>query len=121
VLSNLLISQPECGILQTPISVWAIQVVLTDYPDQALVDNLVFNVDQNIELARRGAVCAMGYVWGQSVDPLLRALLPDTADPNARPHAFFDLILLSDLIFNHSQVQHPPFLFSRSFLRDDEI
>lgn len=44
------------------------------------------------------------------MDPVLRALLLDTAEPDARPHTPFDLILLSDLIFNHSQVQHPPFL-----------
>jgi len=34
----------------------------------------------------------MGYVWGQPVDPL-RALIPDTADPDARPHRFYALVL----------------------------
>jgi hypothetical protein len=70
---------------------------------------LVFNVEQNVEPARRGDVCVLGYVWGKPVDLLLRALWPlsDTADTDA-PRASFDLILLSDLIFNHSQVRHPP-------------
>jgi len=95
--------------------------IFADYPDQVLVENLVFNVERNIELVRRGAVSAMGYVWGQPVDPLLRALLPDAVDSGTHPHTFFDLILLLNLIFNHSQVQHPPFLFSRSFLRDSQI
>ncbi|KAI0284818.1 hypothetical protein BC826DRAFT_1093685 [Russula brevipes] len=53
------------------------KVVLTDYPDQALVDNLAHNIVQNVEPARRGAVCVLGYIWGHPVGPLLRALLPD--------------------------------------------
>ena len=68
---------------------------------------------------RRGTVCVMGYFWGQPVDPLLRALLLDPADPDVRPHTFFDLILHSNLIFNRSQVRHPPFLVSRAFSRGD--
>jgi nicotinamide N-methyltransferase len=72
---------------------------------------LVFNVEENVELARRGDVCVRGYVWGQPVDPLLRALSAETADAEA-PRASFDLILLSDLIFNHSQVRHHHHLLS---------
>ncbi|KAI9507651.1 nicotinamide N-methyltransferase [Russula earlei] len=107
------------------------KVVLTDYPDQALLDNLAHNVDRNVEPARRAATCVRGYVWGGPVDPLLGLLAPpqsDTgggasaaadgarrADADAEENAdggargggggvpSFDLILLSDLIFNHSQ------------------
>ncbi|KAH9979473.1 hypothetical protein BGW80DRAFT_1435008 [Lactifluus volemus] len=50
-------------------------VVLTDYPDQALIENMAYNVAQNIE--------------------------PALAHGGGR--GGFDLILLSDLIFNHSQ------------------
>lgn len=64
-------------------------------------------------------MCVIGYVWGKPVDPLLRALWPlsDDVDADAdadrdAPRASFDLILLSDLIFNHSQVRHPHFHFS---------
>ena len=96
-------------------------MVLTDYPDKALLDNLAYNVDQNVLPPRRAAVHVLGYVWGSSVDPLLAAaLLQDTetetesnadADADAVPVTGpdtrnFDLILLSDLIFNHSQVRH---------------
>jgi nicotinamide N-methyltransferase len=92
-------------------------VVLTDYPDKALLDNLAYNVEQNVQPPPRqggrgrGGVGVLGYVWGSPVDPLLAALPPDTADTNrddddASPVARFDLILLSDLIFNHSQVRH---------------
>jgi hypothetical protein len=75
---------------------------------------LVFNVEENVEPARRGDVCVLGYVWGQPVDSLLRALSLegiDIADAEA-PRASFDLILLSDLIFNHSQVRHHHHLLS---------
>jgi EEF1A N-terminal glycine/lysine methyltransferase len=85
----------------------------------ALLDNLAYNVDQNVLPPRRAAVHVLGYVWGSSVDPLLAAaLLQDTAtesnaDADADAAAVagpdtnnFDLILLSDLIFNHSQVRH---------------
>src|SRR5712671_5258672 len=93
-----------------------VKVVLTDYPDQALIDNLVYNVAQNVEPARRGAVCVLGYVWGHPLEPLLGVLDDrDDRDDVRQPgtststssFSFFDLILLSDLIFNHSQVLSP--------------
>ena len=86
-----------------------------DYPDRALVENMAYNVAQNVEPAaaqqqrwRDGAVGVMGYVWGHPVEPLL-AMLED-ADTEAERGAggkAFDLIILSDLIFNHSQVHVP--------------
>ncbi|KAI0269540.1 putative methyltransferase-domain-containing protein [Russula aff. rugulosa BPL654] len=80
------------------------KVVLTDYPDKALLDNLAYNVDQNVLPPRRAAVHVVGYVWGSSVDPLLAAAPLQDTEPIAGPDTRnFDLILLSDLIFNHSQ------------------
>ena len=98
-------------------------MVLTDYPDKALLDNLTYNVDRNVQPPRRAAVRVMGYLWGSSVDPLLAALLQDSATATESDASAadlldekdsFDLIILSDLIFNHSQVRlssfiiHPP-------------
>jgi nicotinamide N-methyltransferase len=40
-----------------------------------------------------------GYVWGRPVEPLLDALQGSSSEPTSG----FDLIILSDLIFNHSQ------------------
>ncbi|KAI0634978.1 putative methyltransferase-domain-containing protein [Trametes polyzona] len=71
-------------------------VVLTDYPDAALVDNISHNVRENIPESQRSGVYVEGYIWGHPVEPLL-ALLPDSEEKA------FDLIILSDLIFNHSQ------------------
>ena len=104
-------------------------MILTDYPDKVLLDNLTYNVDQNVQPPRRdAAVRVLGYVWGSSVDPLLAALLQqDTATESDAEHTAagsdmrkFDLILLSDLIFNHSQVRQPFHLpsFPSTFLHE---
>ena len=54
--------------------------------------------------------CVLGYVWGSPVDQLLAALQDIATQANVKVDAGrgmrFDLILLSDLIFNHSQVRH---------------
>jgi len=87
--------------------------VLTDYTDTVLLENLQHNVDLNLAYSPGSKVfvkvffsltylSAMlfdedkGYVWGKPVTHLLE-LLPDQ-------NAGFDVILMSDLVFNHSQV-----------------
>ncbi|KAI0296727.1 hypothetical protein B0F90DRAFT_1636115 [Multifurca ochricompacta] len=96
------------------------KVVLTDYPDKALVDNMIHNVERNVEPERRDSIHVLGYIWGRPVEPLLLAageLVKDTdtvtpgsesglgsgSGSGAGAGGGFDLILLSDLIFNHSQ------------------
>ncbi|KAK0448346.1 nicotinamide N-methyltransferase [Desarmillaria tabescens] len=53
-----------------------------------------FNVDKNVLPSRRHHVSVQGFIWGTSVQPLLSSL----SNTNG-----FNLIILSDLIFNHSQ------------------
>ncbi|KAF8737665.1 hypothetical protein AX14_012539 [Amanita brunnescens Koide BX004] len=77
------------------------KVVLTDYPDAELLENLRYNVQANVPDTLRDLVDVEGYIWGQQVSPLLD-LLPDSAVQSGKG---FDLIILSDLIFNHSQVR----------------
>jgi len=72
-------------------------VVLTDYPDATLLENLECNVQKNVSPDLRQRVHVKGYIWGQAVDPLLQLLRTSTHSGS------FDLIILSDLIFNHSQ------------------
>lgn len=93
----------------------AARVVVTDYPDQALLDNLRHNVVENQRIRTTttttmtttarplealpdltSVVAVEGHVWGKSPNPVL-GHLPDPG------HDKFNLILLSDLIFNHSQ------------------
>ncbi|EKM56865.1 uncharacterized protein PHACADRAFT_93033 [Phanerochaete carnosa HHB-10118-sp] len=71
-------------------------VILTDYPDEPLLDNLKHNVKRNIPETNNN-VEVMGYTWGQSLEPIFEAQQRMT---NVRG---FDLIIMSDLIFNHSQ------------------
>ncbi|GBE87585.1 Protein N-terminal and lysine N-methyltransferase EFM7 [Sparassis crispa] len=72
-------------------------VVLTDYPDTALLENLAYNVQNNVPSELLQRVHVKGYIWGHSVDPLL-----NWREGPSRSEGF-DLIIMSDLIFNHSQ------------------
>jgi nicotinamide N-methyltransferase len=69
----------------------ASKVVVTDYPDKELIDNIQFNVDHN------GApnVIVDGYIWGTNTDRL-KSYLPTGKST-------YDVLILSDLVFNHSQ------------------
>lgn len=71
------------------------RVVSTDYPDPDLMQNLAHNLTQNGCVSPR--TVAQGYIWGSDVAPLL-----------AHAQDGFDLILMSDLIFNHQA--HPALL-----------
>ncbi|KAJ3494154.1 hypothetical protein NLJ89_g10867 [Agrocybe chaxingu] len=75
----------------------AAKVVVTDYPDKSLVDNMKHNVSENVKEDFIGRVDVQGYIWGHAVGPLLDALPTDS-----KSHKFH-LVILSDLIFNHSQ------------------
>ncbi|CED83049.1 Predicted methyltransferase [Phaffia rhodozyma] len=70
------------------------KTVITDYPDKALMDNISFNVEANVPLPFRENVHVLGHTWGTEVDSLL-ACLPEGEK--------FDTLILSDLVFNHTQ------------------
>ena len=70
------------------------RVVVTDYPDADLIENLSYNIDASGLSAGPGQkTVAQGYLWGASVKSLL-AHIPD-------PSHGFDTLLLADLLFNH--------------------
>ena len=72
-------------------------VVVTDYPDAELIDNIAQNIATCALLPPQpatAAVVAEGYLWGSSAEKLTAHL------PSAR-HGF-DILLLADLLFNHS-------------------
>lgn len=71
----------------------ASQVIVTDYPDRALIDTLRVNLDRNVHGERRKRIQELGFLWGDSVEPLL------AANVNKK----FDVIILCDLLFNHSE------------------
>ncbi|KAF2087267.1 hypothetical protein K490DRAFT_42326 [Saccharata proteae CBS 121410] len=82
-------------------------VVVTDYPDADLIENLEFNVkscckkrleEESGEEGRR--IVARGYLWGADPTPLLSFL---HTPPQSSPTPGFDTLILADLLFNHSE------------------
>lgn len=71
------------------------KVVVTDYPDPDLINNLAENITTCSLLQQPAStIAAEGYLWGSSTKSILAHLPP----PNQR----FDVLLLADLLFNHS-------------------
>ncbi|KAL9111820.1 MAG: hypothetical protein Q9227_003879 [Pyrenula ochraceoflavens] len=68
-------------------------VAVTDYPDLALIENLMLNVS-SCSTPSSSSVSVQGFLWGDSPDKLLART--DSA-------AGFDLLILADLLFNHSE------------------
>ncbi|KAI0350896.1 hypothetical protein OH77DRAFT_1430517 [Trametes cingulata] len=69
-------------------------VVITDYPDDVIMKNLLGNVQRNRpHFNDQCTVHACGYEWGQDVGPLLN--IAETHAPNDRG---FDVVIMSDLL-----------------------
>jgi nicotinamide N-methyltransferase len=83
-------------------------VVVTDYPEPALIENLRLNVEEAQKMMTQEHpkcdIIAQGYLWGADTGPLLEHLdhggavssLPEGGNK-------FDLLILGDLLFNHSE------------------
>ena len=70
-------------------------MVVTDYPDAELIDNLAKNIATcSLPPQPASTVVAEGYLWGSPAKKIL-AHLP-------LPSQGFDVLLLADLLFNHS-------------------
>ncbi|KAK1071765.1 Protein N-terminal and lysine N-methyltransferase efm7 [Friedmanniomyces endolithicus] len=70
-------------------------VVVTDYPERALIENLRVNIEQNCQGHHN--IHAEGSLWGADITPLTRYLL------DTKSSAGFDVLILADLLFNHSE------------------
>lgn len=101
------------------------QVVVTDYPDAELIENLRHNISANISPSSTSSsspsngsykrnITAQGYVWGGPIEPLTAHLsnaktsLDGAAAGDEKPGTEekaqkFDLLILADLLFNHSE------------------
>lgn len=66
-------------------------VVVTDYPDAELIENLTYNIEHCSMLSNLKSIVAKGYLWGAPVDDIT----PESGS--------FDLLILADLLFNHSE------------------
>ena len=86
--------------------------VSTDYPDPALIQNIVMNAAQNARIQlENGAFVAKGFIWGQDSSDLLQTL--------GSGHKF-DVVLMADLIFNHSE-HHNLLRSCKELLSDDGV
>ncbi|KAF2432793.1 hypothetical protein EJ08DRAFT_695192 [Tothia fuscella] len=75
----------------------AAQVVVTDYPDVDLIENLNYNIVHTIQPGGFSNIVAEGYLWGNDTEKLVRHL------PADRQTKGFDTVVLADLLFNHSE------------------
>ncbi|KAI9599164.1 hypothetical protein BDF19DRAFT_430305 [Syncephalis fuscata] len=77
------------------------RVLLTDYPDADLLDNLRINA-HNIapDAVNANQLAVEGYLWGSSIEQLVATtdITNDIVEPG-----HFDTIILSDLVFNHTE------------------
>lgn len=68
---------------------------MTDYPDAELIENLAYNISHCTLLSTPPNVEAAGYLWGAPTEDLLTKL--DVGDKGV------DVLILADLLFNHSE------------------
>jgi len=82
-----------------------VQVVVTDYPDADLIENLTHNINLNTRLLSTPLnIIAEGYLWGAAITSLTAHLTePPTTRTTTTPSPRFTLLLLADLLFNHSE------------------
>ncbi|AET38616.1 S-adenosylmethionine-dependent methyltransferase Ecym_3108 [Eremothecium cymbalariae DBVPG len=114
------------GALPSLISglIGANKVVCTDYPDADLISNMQYNVDHALysgeslsrdsmllkkQLGERNVIVE-GYIWGNDYSNLVKHL------PGGQNK--FDLIILSDLVFNHTE-HHKLLRTTKDLLADD--
>lgn len=72
---------------------------MTDYPDPDLIENLDHNIQTHRELLPPLLnIYAEGFLWGESVAPLLAHIPQSDSGPVG-----FDVLVLADLLFNHSE------------------
>ena len=72
-------------------------VVVTDYPDVELIENVDLNIEKCSLLPDPPRIHATGYVWGAETTSLTSHL------PESERYAGFDMLILADLLFNHSE------------------
>lgn len=80
-------------------------VVSTDYPDPELMTHIQYNIDHCEGIPEKTKTKVKGYIWGQDVNKIC---YEDLQDEDDLPEVIaeenkFDLVILSDLIFNHTE------------------
>lgn len=86
------------------------RVVVTDYPDQDLIENLQYNINHSIAHPYQQKVVAQGYLWGNDTTALQDAVESGSGG--------FDLLILADILFNHSEHEKLASTLSQTMRRD---
>lgn len=83
----------------------ASKVVSTDYPDADLISHIQYNVDHCEGIPESTKVSVKGFVWGQDVTQLCYDEVDnsDELPATVKEEDKFDLVILSDLVFNHTE------------------
>lgn len=83
----------------------ASKVISTDYPDPDLMSHIQYNIDHCEGIPKDTIVKVKGYIWGKDVNALCYDEVEDEdeAPKEIKEEDKFDLIILSDLIFNHTE------------------
>ncbi|KAJ3344089.1 nicotinamide n-methyltransferase [Gonapodya sp. JEL0774] len=78
-------------------------VVITDFPEPILVKNIEYNIAHNLPPELASVVVVEGFIWGH--DPTHLLALNSKSAPDSYG-GLYDLIILADLIFNHTEHDH---------------
>lgn len=83
----------------------ASKVISTDYPDADLISHIQYNVDHCEGIPKSTDVKVKGFIWGQDVTRLCYDDIENVEDfpSTISEEDKFDLIILSDLVFNHTE------------------
>jgi len=74
-------------------------VICTDYPDADLISNITHNFKTLESSNKLSPYQVKGYIWGNDYTELVENVV-DNQIPETEK---FDLIILSDLVFNHTE------------------
>ncbi len=86
-------------------------VVVTDFPDPDLIENIRFNIEhcqepivEGQEVDIKSVAAVEGYLWGATPAHLLAHLTPSGSNNvSTEISPGFDILILADLLFNHSE------------------
>ncbi|KAI5954624.1 EFM7 [Candida jiufengensis] len=76
----------------------ASEVIATDYPDPDLISHIEYSFNELEKQAKLSEYKVKGYIWGNNVNESIYGSKEPLTD-----ELKFDLIILSDLVFNHTE------------------
>ncbi|EDK45204.1 hypothetical protein LELG_03383 [Lodderomyces elongisporus NRRL YB-4239] len=75
------------------------KIILTDYPDPDLISHIQYNFEELEKKTKLSSYSVKGYIWGNDIKELIKGDKTNNIEEKDK----FDLIILSDLVFNHTE------------------